>query len=65
MRKKLKRTREEKGLTQVQVAEYLDIASVNYQNIEAGRNGTSEERWLRLFDLFEKKIPLNELMENS
>lgn len=33
---KLKKTREEKGLTQVQVAEQAKISEVSYQRIERG-----------------------------
>ncbi len=33
---KLKKTREEKGLTQVQVAEQAKISEVSYQRVERG-----------------------------
>ena len=64
-RKKLKAAREGKRFTQAEVAKYLGVTTNAYQAIELGNNGTSESNWLKLYDLFDKKIPLNELMENK
>ena len=64
-RKKLKAARENANLTQADVAKYLSMSPNAYQAIELGTRGTSEFNWLKLFDLFNKKIPLNELMEIS
>ena len=65
MRQGLKQGRKMKNMTQKETALYLGIAPVNYQNIEAGRNGTSEDNWLKLFDLFDRIIPMDELMKNE
>ena len=65
IRASLKKTRENNNLTQIEVAKFLNIAETSYQRIEAGTRGTSEINWIKLFNLFNKKIPLNELMENS
>jgi len=65
LRKGLKKGREIKRVTQKDVASYLGIAVNNYQNIEAGRNGTSENNWLKLFEYFNKEIPLHELMKDT
>ena len=63
MRANLQQARRDKGLTQKTVANYLGISYSAYQHIEYGRRGTNEKNWLRLFSLFEKKIPLDKLME--
>lgn len=54
--------------TSESIKEYLKndgMATKAYQAVERGIRGTSENNWLKLFDLFERKIPLHELMENS
>lgn len=61
----LKKARKEKKLTQANVASYLGITTNGYQAIELGTRGTSEDNWLKLFNLFDCKVPLNQLMENS
>jgi len=63
LRHGLKKGRELKKVTQKEVASHLGIAVNNYQNIEAGRSGTSEDNWLKLFKYFDKAVPLDELME--
>ena len=62
LRKKLKETRTAEGLRQTQIAEYLNMAVTSYQRLEAGTRGTSEENWLKLFALFNGKVPLDQLM---
>ena len=65
IRNYLKKAREEANLTQLEVAKSLNIAATSYQRIELGTRGTSEDNWLKLYNLFNKKIPLNKLMQNS
>ena len=65
MRKTLKQTRKTKGLKQIDIARKLDITDRHYQHIEAGTRGTSEENWLKLYHLFNEKVPLHKLMENN
>ena len=65
MREELQRARKSKNLTQQQVAEYLSIIKEAYQKIEYGTRGTSETNWLKLFEYFDKAIPLDELMRNT
>lgn len=64
IRIKLKQARKENKLTQKDVASHLEIAETSYQRIELGLRGTSEENWIKLFNLFNKEIPLNKLMHN-
>ena len=52
MRGNLKKARQEAGMTQQQVAEYLDITLVYYQKIEAGSRTGDFEIWDSLEDLF-------------
>jgi len=52
MREKLKAARKAKGLTQKQVAEYLEITEQHYQRIEYGTTIGKIELWDRLEDLF-------------
>lgn len=51
-RKNLKAARIAKGMTQQQVAEYLDIAQRHYQRIENGEALGSIKHWDALEDLF-------------
>ena len=52
MRKKLKKARQEAGMTQKQVAEYLGITERAYQKIEYGTRIGKIENWDKLEDLF-------------
>lgn len=65
MREVLQQARQEKNKTQKIIAEYLDITKNAYQKIELGTRGTSEDNWLKLFDYFDRKVPLHELMEKT
>lgn len=52
MRPNLKQARLDKGMTQQQVADYLDIGVRYYQDIEAGVKTGAFEIWDSLEDLF-------------
>ncbi len=52
MRKTLKEARQKAGMTQQQVAEYLEISLRYYQNIEAGNRTGDFTLWDCLEDLF-------------
>lgn len=52
MRANLKKARQDAGLTQKQVAEYLEISENAYQNIEYGKRIGKIENWDKLEDLF-------------
>lgn len=52
MRRNLKEARQEAGMTQKQVAEYLRITTRAYQQIEAGEYQGKIEHWDSLEDLF-------------
>lgn len=52
MREILKNARKKKGMTQLQVAEYLGIKERAYQNIEYGNTLGSISHWDKLEDLF-------------
>lgn len=52
MRSNLKKARQEAGMTQQQVADYLEISLVYYQKIEAGSRTGDFEIWDSLEDLF-------------
>ena len=52
MRENLKKARKEAGMTQKQVAEYLEISERYYRFIEAGKRGGEFEIWDSLEDLF-------------
>lgn len=52
MRENLKKARKEKGLTQQQVADQLEISLVYYQKIEQGSRTGDFEIWDSLEDLF-------------
>ena len=51
MRKLLKSARESKGMTQQQVADYLNVGLRHYQKIESGETMGSIEIWNALEDL--------------
>ena len=53
MRKNLKEARQKAGMTQKQVAEYLDITTRSYQRIESGEILGSIKNWDALEDLFD------------
>jgi transcriptional regulator with XRE-family HTH domain len=65
MRTRLQEARKSTNLTQQRVADYLGMIKEAYQKLEYGTRGTSEVNWIKLFELFEEKIPLNKLMENQ
>ena len=52
MRENLKKARNEKGMTQQQVADYLHISLDNYKSIEMGRRSGNFDLWDNLEDLF-------------
>lgn len=51
MREKLKKARTDAGMTQQEMADYLDINIRHYQKIEAGETSGSFEAWDALEDL--------------
>jgi len=53
MRERLKKARQEAGMTQKQVAEYLGISERRYQDIEYGKTLGSINHWDALEDLFQ------------
>jgi len=65
MRINLTNARNQKNITMAQTAEYLGITERQYRYIEAGKRGTTEEKWLKIFELFNNEIPLSELMKNT
>ena len=52
MRANLKRARQNKGMTQQQVADYLGISERQYQYIESGERLGKIKYWDSLEDLF-------------
>lgn len=52
MRKNLKKARQKAGMTQKQVAEYLDVCERHYKYIESGKVIGNVELWDKLEDLF-------------
>lgn len=52
MRENLKKARQEAGITQQQIADYLGISLRYYQNIEQGSRTGDFEIWDALEDLF-------------
>ena len=52
MRKNLKEARQRAGMTQREVAEYLEISVTAYQNIEYGKMMGSIRLWDKMEDLF-------------
>ena len=63
MRKNLKEARWAAGMTQKEVAEYLGISEIGYQQIERGIRIGKIEIWDKLEDLF--KIHQRKLRENA
>ena len=61
MRERLKKARQDAGLTQKQVAEYLGISEISYQQIERGVRLGKISTWDKLEDLF--KIHQRKLRE--
>lgn len=65
MRKNLKEARRKAGLTQKQVAEYLEISERHYKYIESGRVVGNIEIWDKLEDLFKiHQRKLREILKN-
>jgi len=65
-RENLKKARQEAGMTQKQVAEYLGITIRAYQQIEAGEYQGKIEQWDSLEDLFNiHQRELRELIHTS
>lgn len=62
MRKNLKEARNKAGMTQKQVAEYLEISEIGYRQIESGKRIGSINTWDALEDLF--NIHQRKLREN-
>lgn len=52
MRANLKKARQDKGMTQKQIAEYLGMTERSYQRIESGERMGTIETWDLLEDLF-------------
>ena len=65
MRTKLQEARKSKKLTQSQAGDHLGITKNAYQAVELGTRDGSVKNWLKLFELFDKEIPLDELMQNT
>lgn len=63
MRKNLKEARQKAGMTQQQVAEYLNISVRGYKFIEYGQRLGTIETWDKLEDLF--SVHQRKLRENS
>lgn len=61
MRNKLKSAREQKGMTQKQVAAHLGITERTYQRIESGQTLGSIRHWDKLEDLL--NVPQRRLRE--
>lgn len=53
MRENLKKARQEAGMTQKEVAEYLGMTERAYQRVESGERSGTIETWDLLEDLFE------------
>lgn len=65
MREKLKEARQKAGMTQKQVAEYLNISERYYKQIEAGQRTGDFLLWDGLEDLFNiHQRKLREILEN-
>lgn len=52
MRENLKKARQAAGLTQKQVAQYLEICERHYKYMESGKVTGNVELWDKLEDLF-------------
>lgn len=65
MREKLKEARQKAGMTQKQIAEYLNISERYYKQIEAGQRTGDFLLWDGLEDLFNiHQRKLREILEN-
>ena len=65
MRENLKKARKKAGMTQQQVADYLEISIVYYQKIEAGDRTGDFIIWDKLEDLFNvHQRKLREILDN-
>ena len=65
MRKALKEARKKAGMTQQQMADYLNVSVRYYQNIEAGDRNGDFAIWDRLEDLLNiHQRKLREISEN-
>ncbi|MFG6329277.1 MAG: helix-turn-helix transcriptional regulator [Lachnospiraceae bacterium] len=62
MREKLKEARKKAGMTQQQIAEYLGISLIGYQQIERGVRIGKIETWDKLEDLL--NVHQRQLREN-
>jgi transcriptional regulator with XRE-family HTH domain len=62
MRKNLQNARQSKGMTQKQIADYLGVTERAYCYIETGQRGTSEENWLKLYEIFKESALLHDLI---
>ena len=65
MRENLKKARQKAGMTQQQMADYLNVSIRYYQNIEAGDRNGDFAIWDMLEDLFNiHQRKLREISEN-
>jgi len=58
IRKELQKVRFNKGFTQQEVADYLDMTLNGYQHIEYGKRDGSIEKWIKLEELLETPIKI-------
>jgi len=65
MREKLRAARKARNLTSRNVAAFLGVSERAYNHWENANRSMSEENWLKLFDYFDREIPLHELMEKT
>lgn len=63
MRKNLKEARQKAGMTQQQVADFINISLIHYQKIEEGSRTGNFEIWDSLEDLF--NVHQRKLRENE
>ncbi len=63
VRRNLKEARQKAGMTQRQVAEYLNVCERHYKYIEAGKIVGNVELWDKLEDLF--NVHQRKLRENA
>ena len=65
MRNKLRTARINRNRTQKDVATFLGVTERAYSYWESGERGISDDNWLKLFEYFDREIPLHELMEKT
>ena len=53
--KNLKKTREEKGLSQIEVAKLVGVSANTYRNWEYGANEPNEENLIKLVEVLGKE----------